>query len=990
MTRFPLLEPLVELPPPRRRERATAAVDDIAAASRNRGRELGSFFEAFVGNPGGRRLLEAVLGNSPFLAHSLVRGPQWLRANAEQGPERTLAGIVASVEAAWRGSADTGALMRSLRQARGAAAVTIALADLAGRWDLERVTRGLSDFADAAVSTVVRQQLLQASKGLVPPDSPDPAAGCGYFVLAMGKLGARELNYSSDVDLLPLWDGERVPPTDGRSHSGAFVRLTRELVRILEERTSDGSVVRTDLRLRPDSGASQIAISTQAAEAYYESVGQNWERAALIKARPVAGDLEAGSRFLDRLTPFLWRRHLDFAAIEDIHSIKRQIQTHKGHGSVRVRGHDIKLGAGGIREIEFFAQTQQLVAGGRDPSLRAPDTCGALKALAAAGRITEAAAEEMIEAYRFLRTLEHRLQMVDDRQTHIVPAGDEAFVGIAALCGFADEKAFDVAVRERLDRVAAHYQRLFGGAAPLSRAGNLVFTGGEDDPATLETLRRLGFAAPTNVAATVRSWHHGRHRATRTARARGLLTELMPALLEAFGRTTNPDGAFAYFDAFLARLPTGVQLFSLLNAHAELLGLVAEIMGTAPRLAENLSRTPALLDSVPLAGGGGAPSDRAEIAQDLHDALARARDFQDTLDSCRRWAREQRFHVGLRVMRGLGARESGYRLTDIAEELIRALVPSVESEFARRFGNIEGGSFAVVALGKLGAREMTSGSDLDLVFLYDSPSLESVSTGQRPLPATAYFARLSQRLLAALAAKTAEGPLFQVDLRLRPSGTSGPVATSLAGFRRYHRERSWTWEKMALTRARVVAGPPAFAARIADTLRAALAAPRDPDRLLLDVAEMRARIDREKPGAGIWRVKYVRGGLVDLEFLAQYLLLREAEARPGLLTGDTAEAFDRLRGAGVLPGGLSLRLREATLRIRGVQAFLRECHVEDLDERHAPAALKDALARVAGAESFSALRAVLAATEADVYQTFRDRIEAPAAALTAAGVSTEG
>ena len=517
-----------------------------------------------------------------------------------------------------------------------------------------------------------------------------------------------------------------------------------------------------------------------------------------------------------------------------------------------------------------------------------------------------------------------------------MPDDDEAFGRIAAFLGYAGEEALTAAVRARLELVERHYQQLFGDAPPLSRAGNLVFTGEENDPETMATLQRLGFADPASVAAAVRSWHHGRIRATRSPRARGLLTEILPDLLTALGGTSNPDAAFVRFAEFLARLPTGVQMFSLLSARSELLALVAEILGTAPRLAEHLSRTPTLLDVVLSPEFQAGFPTRAELDVDLAIVLSHAFDFQDVLDLCRRWAREKHFQVGLRVMRGLRAREAGHALSDVADALIQALLPRVAAEFEKDHGRIAEGSFAIVALGKLGAREMTSGSDLDLIFLYDAPSPDAGSTGRRSLSATAYYARLGQRLLAALTAKTAEGGLFDVDLRLRPSGAAGPIAVSLAAFRAYHRERAWTWEHMALTRARIVAGREPFATHVIDSVRAVLAAPRDPERLLCDVADMRARIEREKGTVNLWQVKVVRGGLVDLEFLAQYLLLREAAAVPGLPTGDTAAAFDRLGRAGVLSPALSARLREATLRVRDVQAFLRECFVENLRRRRRP------------------------------------------------------
>ena len=989
MARFPFLDSLGDPPRPFDAERAADVLADLTeAGARQGGEPLESFVRGFCAEPRGRQLLEAVVGNSPFLAQALLRNPQALRKLAEQEPQATFAEICASVEAAWRDSAGVDDLMSRLRTARLGAAVTAALADVGGAWSLEDVTTALSAFADAAIGAATRHQLAAAAAAgnLELSDPNDPAMGSGFFVLAVGKLGSRELNYSSDVDLIALWDPERASPAPGAEPHDLFVRLTREIVRILSQVTADGYVFRVDLRLRPDPGATPVAMSTLAAETYYESVGQNWERAALIRARAMAGDREAGAAFRKALVPFLWRKHLDFAAIDDIHSIKRQIHAHKGHARVEVRGHDIKLGAGGIRDIEFFAQTQQLIAGGRDPRLRVPDTPGALRALSEAGVIEDDAASELIAAYRFLRTLEHRLQMIADEQTHTVPADDRAFERVATFAGFADSTAFTAALRDHLDIVAGHSARLFEHAPPLSSAGNLVFTGGGDDPATLKTLERLGFPDPPRAARLVRGWHHGRYRATRTARARALLTELAPTLLEAFGRTPAPGTALLHLDEFLSRLPAGVQLFSLFVAHPELLDLLAEVMGTAPKLAEHLALTPTLLDSVLEPEFYDPPPGAEALQSELEAALSPSETFEQNLDAARRWAKDRRFQVGVQVMRGrLGPVESGHALTRIADVLIQALLPRTAAEVDAAHGAIDGSAFAVLAMGKLGARELTSGSDLDLIFLYRSAGPGAESTGPRPLAESQYFARLAQRLLAALTAPTAEGTLFEVDMRLRPSGAAGPIAIGFEAFLRYQREVAWTWEHQALTRARIVAGDDALASEAIDGIRAILASPRDPDHLLRDVAEMRARIDRDKGSTNLWRVKYVRGGLVDLEFLGQYLALRGAAEHPDLPTGDTAETFRRLGASGALEPDEAAELARATLLLRGIQGFLRECYVDDLREEDASDALTRALARAAGAGSFAELRDRLAAIEASVYHRFQRHVEEPAAALVPVG-----
>jgi glutamate-ammonia-ligase adenylyltransferase len=649
-----------------------------------------------------------------------------------------------------------------------------------------------------------------------------------------------------------------------------------------------------------------IAISVIAAETYYESLGQNWERAAMIKARPVAGDLSAGRRFIADLRPYIWRKHLDFLAIQDIHSIKRQINAHRGGAEIDAAGHNIKLGRGGIREIEFFVQTQQLIWGGREPRLRQPRTIDALHALAAAGHIDQRAADDLENAYRFLRRLEHRLQMVDDQQTHSLPADEAGFAQIATFLGYDGGGALRDALLHQLRTVANHYASLFEEAAPLSGPGNLVFTGGEPEPDTVATLQSMGFTDGGRVFNVVSGWHRGRYAATRGRRSREILTELMPTLLEHLAKTANPDSALARFDEFLRGLPAGVQLFSLLFANPRLLDLLADIMGGAPALAQHLSGNPRLLDAVLSPGFFDRVPDRVSLEGELREILAPARDFQDMLDISRRWTNDRKFQVGVHILRDTGAQEeTGRALTDLADTVIRGLYGPVVDELAHRHGRVPGPGMAILGMGKLGSREMTVSSDLDLIFVYKIPEGVEASDGVKPLAPSHYFARLAQRFINALTAPTADGRLYEIDMRLRPSGKSGPIATSLEGFRRYQENEAWTWEHMALTRARVVAGDAAFADRVQLAVRQILRAPRDPDKLVVDVAEMRERIEREHRAETMWDVKYLRGGLVDLEFLAQYLQLRHARRHPEVLAGGTAEVLESLARAGLIGRSLA-------------------------------------------------------------------------------------
>jgi glutamate-ammonia-ligase adenylyltransferase len=873
----------------------------------------------------GKRLLASILGNSPFLSGIAAKEWAFLTRLVEQGPDPLFAKIAASVEKTEDLGEDTAAVMRRLRIAKRRAALLAALAELAGVWSLEQQTAALSRFAEAALGAALRHLLREAArKGLVVlRDADQPEEDSGLIVLGIGKLGGYELNYSSDIDLIILYEPAlaRVNARDGVQ--SFFVRLTRELVRILEAYTGDGYSFRTDLRLRPDPASTPLAMSVPAALAYYESVGQNWERAALIKARPAAGDRAAAKRFLRELQPFIWRKNLDFAAIQDIHSIKRQINAHRGGGRIAVEGHDIKTGRGGIREIEFFAQTQQLIWGGRLQELRVGPTCEALRRLAAAGQIDPATAARLIDDYRFLRRLEHRLQMVDDAQTHALPLDRSGIERIAVFLGYSETEGFVGDVRAHLASVERHYAELFEQAPTLSGPGNLVFTGADDDHETLRTLSQLGFADPATVSALVRSWHHGRLRATRSQRAREILTELVPELLRIFGATPHPDAALRRFDQFLSHLPAGVQLFSLFHANPGLLALVAEIMAGAPRLAEHLAQHPALLDSVLTQGFFAPLPNLSGLAAELDQVMTGVRDFEDTLDRLRRWAGERRFQVGVQLLRRtLDGAQAGAALADIAQTALAALLPRVEAEFARRHGRVPGGSLAVIGMGRLGSREMTLASDLDLILIYDLPPGAETSDGHQPLPVAAYFARLSQRLISSISAPTAEGRLYDVDMRLRPSGEAGPIASHLAGFARYQSESAWTWEHMALTRARPVAGDAGLCRRISDTIVAVLRSPRDPEKLVIDVAAMRRRIAEENPRPSPWDLRNRRGGLIDLEFIVQYLMLSHATSSPQILRRATAEAIAALGEAGLLPPRARHELGEAAALFRNVQAVL--------------------------------------------------------------------
>jgi glutamate-ammonia-ligase adenylyltransferase len=909
---------------------------DAAAHLAQRFAERGAPEQAFAASAEGAALLAAMGGHSSYLGDLAVRESATLLRLAERGPD---AAFALAVDPLGRADPDAGRpqVAALLRQAKRQAALIAAAADLAGLWPLDRVTGALSDLADACTDYACAHLLREAQArgelklagGGARHDPRATGRGSGLVVLGMGKLGGRELNYSSDIDLMVLYD-PLAAAYDADRAGAIYVRLARDLVRLLEDRTEDGYVFRTDLRLRPDPAATPLAVSLPAAITYYESMGQNWERAAMIKARPVAGDRALGDSFLREIRPFVWRRHLDFAAVADIHSIKRQIHAHKGargaHARVQVEGHDVKLGRGGIREIEFSTQVLQLIWGGRDPVLRDPTTLGALAALVSAGRIERRTAADMADAYVFLRNVEHRLQMVADRQTHRLPEDAAGLARIASFLGFEGADAFAAALTGHLTRVERAYAGLFEAAPDLGTSGegaggSLVFTGVEDDPETIKTLRRMGFQNPQAVGATVRAWHHGRTRATRSERARELLTEIMPALLGAFGKQPQPDQALLRLDAAFARMQAGVQALSLLHRNPALLDRLAFVLGAAPALADHVAHSAAALDAL-LSGTLAADTD---AVTPLPALVKEARFFEEALDATRRVVTERRFEIDAAALEGrMDVDAAGIARSDLADAAIAALLPRIAAEFAQRYGKVKGGALGVVALGKLGARDMLPASDLDLILIYDHPedALESTG-GAKQLPPSQYFGRLANQVVAALTSPGAEGKLFEVDMRLRPSGSKGPVAVSLAGFARYQAESAWTWERMALTRARFVAGAPGLKRKVEAALKAARTRPADAAQVLADAGAMRARMLRDLPAEGPWDVKLMPGGVVETEFVAQALQVAHGHRLPAVLSPTTRVALRNLAAAGLLTEAEAATLTEADRLWRAILAHLR-------------------------------------------------------------------
>jgi [glutamine synthetase] adenylyltransferase / [glutamine synthetase]-adenylyl-L-tyrosine phosphorylase len=947
------------------RKRVAAWLNEINTAS---AKALASLFATYRQL---QALTEGIAESSPFLWALITADAGRFVRLLKSDPDAHLASLFSETSAAVARTADETEVMRLLRKMKAEAALLIALCDIGAVWPIMRATAALTELADTAAASAVRFLLTDAAKAgrLLPIDKKQPDKGSGYIVLAMGKMGAGELNYSSDIDLIVLYDPNAGALAKNMEPAPFWVRITQRLVKLLQERTGDGYVFRTDLRLRPDPASTAIAISTEAALSYYESSGQNWERAAMIKARPCAGDIAAGGKLLEAIAPFVWRKYLDFAAVADVRAMKQQIHAYRGHGEIAVEGHNIKLGRGGIREVEFFAQTQQLIAGGRNPALRDRETLPTLDKLAEDGWIDTAARDDMRAAYLFLRKVEHRLQMMHDDQTQTLPDDRVAIERFAHFLGFPGRDAFAKELVSRLETVQRRYAALF--EAPAADKAEFSFPADVDDKRTLDRLVEIGFRAPLETSARIRQWLSGEYRSLRSETARTQLTGLLPLLLEHFARTSNPDAALIPFDRFLSNLHNATRLLSLLRQNPELIGLIAIVIGTAPRLADILARYPQVVDTLVEPSFFGVLPNGEELARRLDVAIKEALYDEDLLDRIRMFGLEHMFLIGVRILTGtVTAAQAGEAFARLADVIIREVHRAVADNFAQQHGHLRKEQSAVLALGKLGGNEMTASSDLDLILIYDFDEANPESDGKRPLHGAQYFARLTQRLINALTAQTNYGALYEVDMRLRPSGRSGPLATMLSSFASYQDTDAWTWEHMALTRARVLSASAGFGSRVQKVISGTLAKQRDPELIAGDVVEMRGAIAKEKGDAVRWDIKYAAGGLTDIEFIAQYLQLVHANKHPDIVDTSTARVLEKARALGLLTAEDADVLRPAVRLYQALTQILRLCLPSAFDPKTSDVGLLRLLARAADVPDFPTLEATLAETQVKVRESF--------------------
>ena len=766
-------------------------------------------------------------------------------------------------------------LMTLMRLVKGRSSLVIALYDVFGNETVRYVTMMLSQIADLLIKIAFKAACIEwINREKLPLTIDMLEEGSGLIVVAMGKLGGMELNFSSDIDICVFFDPNAVLNADKDALYDGFVRATKSAVRILSERTQHGYVYRVDLRLRPDPSSTKVAVPIQVAEYYYERSGQNWERAAWIKGRFVYGDPISWVKLKELLRPFIWRRNLDFATIQDIHSIKRQIHSHYGHNDIKVYGHDVKLGKGGIREIELFVQTQQLIGGGRDLRLRSQATLDVLSVLVEKKWLAEEVAFKLTKAYCLFRTVEHRLQMVNDAQTHTIPSTEDAFDSIAYFCDFETPQKFIDTMIESMTDVNKAYQELFEYYTPLSSdKGSLVFSGIDYHPDTVHHLKDIGFENPKTAIDIISNWHKGHYKAMRSAKAREILTEITPLLLSKISQSSSPDKSLLRLDNFLAGLPTGVAFFSYLMNSSSLMDLLIDIMSLAPNLADYLSHYPSTFDAMIDISFFNPPHSEADFEQELLYQIRSHQSQDNYLYSIRKFNREQKFRIGVLVLKNLmSPQQASVCFTLLAHVCIKHVTKILEEELRSKYqlpyAENDENSLAIVGMGSVGAFEMNADSDLDLLMIYN-PSDEFCEA----VDAQTYYAKLGKRILTALTAPTVEGSLYSVDMRLRPSGNSGPLVIHFQRFVDYQTNEAHTWEKCALTRLYPICGHNTLQEKIIQHKQAIIALPHNIEKLRHDIHSMRLKLLESRPPLNLWDIKLVKGGLFDLSFINQYLIL---------------------------------------------------------------------------------------------------------------------
>ncbi|GFO53148.1 glutamate-ammonia-ligase adenylyltransferase [Geomonas sp. Red276] len=918
-----------------------------------------------------------ICGSSPFLTNIICKDPSYFQRlfiEREVMHRRSASEMLAALRSRVPAGATYPEVFPHLRRFKYAEVLRIATRDLNGLAPLEEVTEELSSLAAAtlqiAYETAYRE--LVAEHGTPLADTPEGPVEAEFTVIGMGKFGGRELNFSSDIDLIYFYStdsGQSAGIPDGKGGTKGrislhtfFVKLGEMISRAISQVTEDGFVFRVDLGLRPDGKAGDLAASWRSAEIYYESWGQSWERAALMKARPVAGSLTLGENILASLAPFVYRRYLDYNLIEDMMSMKLRIDA----SLTRLHEADIniKLGRGGIREIEFFIQALQLVYAGKNPKLRERNSLRALQILRESRIIKEADCVALTEAYRFLRTVEHRIQVVQERQTHALPTKPDEMAALARRCGYLrrDGSAkFQEALEAHRQTVSAIYGDLF-----LSRDERLkeevlpevyfFLDPGADVDLIKDMLEERHFEHPDAAYPNLLVLRDGPAKQNLTERARHTLEKIAPLFLQEVFASPDPDLALANLERFLSSSRTRSTVYALLAENRDILKLITAIFGMSEFLSKIFIGHPELLDSLTGRGYAYLRKERSSMAAELENELAQADDFEERLDVMRRYRHEEFLRIGMNDVNGkMGQPEVAMQLTNLAEICLEAAVEMARGELSRfgrpivqeEDGSQHEASFAIVAMGKLGGNELNYHSDLDIIYIYDG---QGMTDGEKSITNREYFAKLGQKIILVLTTQTREGFAYKIDTRLRPSGNAGPLVTSLESFITYHSTESQIWERQALTKARVCYGDDKLKRAVEEVVERAVYGQGADDFVRSEIHRLRMRMENElaKESEGSYNIKTGRGGMVDVEFIIQYLQLKHGHEYREIRGCNTLEALESIRKLGLLAEEDCQALFDGYRFLRRLENRLRIIHDYSMNDLGGPLKYLNKLARRLG------------------------------------------
>jgi glutamate-ammonia-ligase adenylyltransferase len=910
-----------------------------------------------------RRQLITILGGSQFLANICCR-------HASQLPglfsPRGISSAMSEVQMLEQlrdkipDGTDFDSLQSELRRFKARQILRIGSRDLCGLASLEEVMEELSSLATASLqrASEICELQLQAEYGEPLQDEEDGSQNpASMTILGMGKLGGNELNFSSDIDLIYCYSSNRGETRGGSRNEKIslhryFVKLAELITRALHQVTADGFVFRVDTRLRPDGNNGDLAISVRGAEAYYEAWGQSWERAAMLKARPVAGDIKLGEELLNRLRPFIFRKYLDFGMLEDIKLMKQKINASLSREREGER--NLKLGFGGIREIEFFIQALQLVNAGKCPQLQQRNSLQVLNLLCDEQLIDCAESLALAKAYRFLRNVEHRIQIVHEQQTHMLPADPRELEVLARRSGFSDYPSFKAELERHRNAVNAIFRELFHSAdaeeVKLNPEVSFIFDPEADIDLVKDLLESKGFSNPDAAYDSLKLLREGDPQKRMTRRDRRSLEKLAPLVLNELLASPNPDQALNNLDDFLNAIKARSSFFSLLVENSAIVKVLIALFGSSQLLSRIFIQRPELLDTMVSHSHAIEKKTRGQMMQELGDQLAQGADFEIKLDLLRRYRNEEFLRIALNDLNGQMSNASGaLQLSWLAETCLEYSCAMARQELVTRFGApftakaaaevTEETAFAVVGMGKLGGHELNYHSDLDIIFIYEQEGRTRPVAGTDPkrfrqIGNHEYFAKLAQRIITILSLVTREGFVYKIDTRLRPSGNQGPLVTNLRSFTAYHQESAQPWERQAMTKARVVCGPKEFKVRLQHCISRLTFERPLPENLQQEIYRLRERMEQEiaKESQDLLNIKTGRGGMVDVEFITQYLQLRFAGQINKLRTQNSIRLLEVMAEEELIPRADAKSLINNYKFLRRLENKLRLLHDQSINE----------------------------------------------------------